>query len=184
MNILWTSITVLALAVMTFSAPQSVLNVCLDSCSQAVTAALGLAGIYCLWLGVFEVANRCRLVEGLAKCLGRLNRFLYGKIDSVAEQYISLNFASNLLGVGNAATPSAISAIEITERTETLSRSGAMLFVVNATSIQLLPTTVIGLRASMGSANPSDIVLPNLIATLVTSVVGVALVFCAYGRAK
>lgn len=184
MNILWTVITAVALAALTFADPQGVLTVCLDSCSQAVTTALGLAGVYCLWLGMFEVADRCRLVEGLAKCLGKLNKFLYGKINKVAEQYISLNFASNLLGVGNAATPSAISAVKVTEQTETLSRTGAMLFVVNATSIQLLPTTVIGLRASLGSANPSDIILPNLIATAITSVVGVALVFCAYGRAK
>ena len=59
-----------------------------------------------------------------------------------------------------------------------------MLFVVNATSVQLLPTTVIGLRASMGSADPSDIILPNLLATIVTSIVGIALVFVAYGKTK
>lgn len=184
MNILWTIITATALAALTFVDPQGVLGVCLDSCSQAVTTALSLCGIYCLWMGMFEVADRCRLVQGLAKCLSKLNKFLYGKIDKVAEQYISLNFASNLLGVGNAATPSAIAAIKRTEHAETLSRTGAMLFVVNATGVQLLPTTVIGLRASLGSVNPSDIILPNLIATVITSVVGVALVFCAYGRAK
>lgn len=184
MNIVWTVVTVAALAVLTVTAPQSMLTVCLDSCSQAVTTALGLMGIYCLWLGVFEVADRCKLVEGLSKCFKGLNKFLYGNVTAAAEQYISLNLASNLLGVGNAATPSAIAAIKETEHTETLSRSGAMLFVVNATSVQLIPTTVVGLRASMGSANPSDILLPNLVATLVTSVVGIALVFCAYGRAK
>ena len=89
-----------------------------------------------------------------------------------------------MLGVGNAATPSAIAAINVLEKDEKLSRAGAMLFVVNATSVQLIPTTVIGLRASMGSANPSDILLPNLISTIITSVVGVALVFVAYGKAK
>ena len=70
------------------------------------------------------------------------------------------------------------------EHDEKLSRAGAMLFVVNATSVQLLPTTVIGLRASLGSVNPSDIILPNFIATVITSVIGVALVFVAYGRPK
>ncbi len=184
MNIVWTVVTATALAALTFIEPQSVLSVCVDSCSQAVSAALGLCGVYCLWLGIFEVAERCKLVEGLSACFHRLNKFLYGNVSQAAERYISLNLASNMLGVGNAATPSAIAAIKETERGDTLSRTGAMLFVVNATSVQLIPATVIGLRASLGSANPSDILLPNLIATAFTSVVGVALVFCAYGRAK
>ncbi len=184
MNIVWTAVTLVALVALTVTQPQSVLTVCLDSCSQAVTTALGLMGVYCLWLGVFEVADRCRLVQGLSRCLGGLNKFLYGNVQKAAEQYISLNFASNLLGVGNAATPSAIAAVRELEHDEKLSRNGAMLFVVNATGVQLVPTTVMGLRAQLGSANPSDILLPNLLATLLTSIVGVALVFCVYGRAK
>lgn len=184
MNTVWTVATIVSLAALTFTDPQNVLSVCLDSCSQAVTTALGLCGIYCLWLGIFEVAERCKLVEGLSRCFARLNKFLYGNVSKAAEKYISLNLASNMLGVGNAATPSAIAAIRETEHDQRLSRSGAMLFVVNATSVQLVPTTVIGLRASLGSANPSDILLPNLISTALTSIVGVALVFCAYGRAK
>lgn len=184
MNIVWTVVTVLSLAVLTFVNPQGVLTVCLDSSAQALTTALGLCGVYCLWLGIFEVANECKLVEGLSRVFTRLNKWLYGNVEKTASDYISLNLASNLLGVGNAATPSAISAIQIMERDEKLSRSGAMLFVINATSVQLIPTTVIGLRASMGSTNPSDILLPNLLSTIVTSVVGVALVFAMYGRAK
>jgi spore maturation protein A len=70
------------------------------------------------------------------------------------------------------------------EQQEQLSRSGAMLFVVNATSVQLIPTTVIGLRASMGSTNSADIILPNLLATLATSVLGISLVFLFYGTSK
>lgn len=184
MNIVWTIVTILSLAVLTFTNPQGVLTVCLDSCTQALTTALGLCGVYCLWMGIFEVADRCKLVEGLSRILARLNKWLYGNIEQVASDYISLNLASNLLGVGNAATPSAISAIQVMEHEEKLSRSGAMLFVINATSVQLIPTTVIGLRASMGSASPSDILLPNLLSTIVTSVVGVALVFAMYGKAK
>ena len=184
MNIVWTVVTVVALLVLTITNPQSVLTVCLDSSAQALTTALSLCGVYCLWLGIFEVAEKCRLVEKLSLCFERLNKFLYGNVEKVASDYISLNLASNLLGVGNAATPSAIAAINVLEKDEKLSRAGAMLFVVNATSVQLIPTTVIGLRASMGSANPSDILLPNLISTIVTSVVGVALVFAAYGKMK
>ena len=184
MNIVWTVITVAALIALTVANPQSVLTVCLDSSSQALKTALELCAVYCVWLGIFKVAEECRLVEKLSKLLKPVNKWLYGNISEVAAGYVSLNLASNLLGVGNAATPSAISAIREVEHDEKLSRFGAMLFVVNATSVQLLPTTVIGLRASMGSANPSDIILPNLLATIVTSIVGVALIFVSYGKPK
>lgn len=184
MNIVWTVVTVVALLALTVANPQSVLTVCLDSSSQALTTALSLCGVYCLWLGIFEVAEKCQLVEKLSRCFARFNKFLYGNVEKAASEYISLNLASNLLGVGNAATPSAIAAINVMEKEEKLSRAGAMLFVVNATSVQLIPTTVIGLRASMGSANPSDILLPNLISTIITSIVGIALVFALYGKAK
>ena len=184
MNIVWTVTTIIALVGLTVVNPQAVLSVCVDSGAQALTTALGLAGVYCLWMGIFNVAEECRLVEKLAKCLEPLNKFLYGNVSRVASQYISLNFASNMLGVGNAATPSAIAAIKETEHDEKLSRTGAMLFVVNASGVQLVPTTVIGLRASLGSSNPSDVLLPNLLATLITCAVGVALVFLFYGRAR
>lgn len=184
MNIVWTVITIAALVALTVINPQSVLTVCLDSSSQALKTALELCAVYCVWLGIFKVAEECRLVEKLSKLLRPLNKWLYGNISEVAAGYVSLNLASNLLGVGNAATPSAISAIREVEHDDTLSRFGAMLFVVNATSVQLLPTTVIGLRASMGSANPSDIILPNLLATIATSVVGIALVFISYDKPK
>lgn len=184
MNIVWTVITIAALIALTATNPQSVLTVCLDSSSQALRTALELTAVYCVWLGMFKVAEECRLVEKLSKLLKPVNKWLYGNVSEVAAGYVSLNLASNLLGIGNAATPSAISAIREVEHDDKLSRFGVMLFVVNATSVQLLPTTVIGLRASLGSANPSDIILPNLIATVITSIIGVALVFIAYGKPK
>ena len=184
MNIVWTVTTIVALIGLTVVNPQAVLSVCVDSGAQALTTALGLTGVYCLWMGIFNVAEECRLVDKLAKCLEPLNKFLYGNVSRVASQYISLNFASNMLGVGNAATPSAIAAIKETEHNERLSRTGAMLFVVNASGVQLVPTTVIGIRASLGSVNPSDVLLPNLLATVATCVVGVVLVFLFYGRGK
>lgn len=183
MNIIWTITTIVALVALTITNPQSVLTVCVDSGTQAFTTALGLVGVYCLWLGVFQIAEECHLVEKLSKCFEPLNKLLYGKISKVASNYVSLNLASNLLGVGNAATPSAIAAIKETEHDEKLSRTGAMLFVINATSVQLIPTTVIGLRASFNSVNPADILVPNLISTFITSVLGIALVFIFYGKA-
>ena len=184
MNIVWTVTTIVALIGLTVVNPQAVLTVCVDSGAQALTTALGLTGVYCLWMGIFNIAEQCHLVDKLAKLLEPLNKFLYGNVSRVASQYISLNFASNMLGVGNAATPSAIAAIKEMEHDEKLSRTGAMLFVVNASGVQLVPTTVIGVRASLGSASPADVLLPNLLATVVTCVAGVALVFLFYGSGR
>lgn len=184
MNIVWTVITIAAIVALTITNPQSVLTVCLDSSSQALKTALELTAVYCVWLGVFRVAEECRLVEKLSKLLKPLNKWLYGNVSEVAAGYVSLNLASNMLGVGNAATPSAIAAIKEVEHDDKLSRFGVMLFVVNATGVQLVPTTVIGLRASLGSMNPADIVLPNFLATIVTSIIGITLVFIAYGKPR
>ena len=131
---------------------------------------------------MFEVAEKCNVVQTLAKVLSPINKWLFGKISPSASKCISLNMASNLLGIGNAATPSAIQAIQQTEKGTKLSRAGAMLFVINASGIQLVPTTVIGLRASFNSTNPSSILLPTLICNAISTVLGVALVSIAYKK--
>ncbi|MBQ2804997.1 MAG: hypothetical protein IJF10_03870 [Clostridia bacterium] len=184
MNIVWTSVVVVCLVAMAFSNPSGALTVCVQSMSQGISVAVELCAVYCLWMGVFAVAEKCLLVEKLANVCGGVLKWLFGSISPKAKGYIALNVASNLLGVGNASTPSAQSAIREMEHGSKLSRAGAMLFVINATSIQLVPTTVVGLRASCGSANPADIVLPTLLCTLATTVLGVAFVFLGYGVAK
>lgn len=181
MNIVWTAITIVSLATLTVTNPQSLVSVCVDSGAQALKTALELCGVYCLWLGIFNVAEDCKLVEKLAAKLKPINKLLYGNIPQEASEYISLNFASNLLGVGNAATPSAVEALKRTEKGEKLSFAGTMLFVVNASGVQLVPTTVIGLRAALGSANAADVVLPNFLSTAATSALGITLVFLFCG---
>lgn len=182
MNIVWTVATAVSLAVLMFVAPDKFLSVFIDGAETAVGFGVKLIAVYCVWLGIFEIADRCNAVQKLAKLLAPINRLLYGKIEAEAANYIALNEASNLLGVGNAATPSAIEAIRRLEHGETLSRAGAVLFVVNASGVQLVPTTVIGLRAQAGSASPSDILLPTFISTVLTAVVGIALVCLAYPK--
>lgn len=182
MNIVWTLATATSLFVLAITNPNAVVSVCVESGSKALRYAAELTAVYCLWMGVFNIAEQCRFVQGLAKAFRSVLKFLFGELDDETNNYISLNMASNLLGVGNAATPSAIEALKRTEKSQVLSRAGTMLFVVNASGIQLIPTTVIGLRAQLGSVNASDILLPTLLSTVVTSVVGVVLVFVAYGR--
>ena len=166
----------------TLTTPNELLALCVDSGTQAVQYTLQLVAVYALWQGVFCLAERCRLVEKLATVFNKLNSFLYGNITREASRYVSLNMASNLVGVGNAATPSAMQAIQEMEKGTKLSRGGAMLFVLNACGLQLVPTTVIGLRASHNSQNPSSILLPTIICTVVSVLLGVFLVCWAYPK--
>lgn len=184
MNAIWTAVTVTCFAIVTATNPNNVLTLCVQSATQALNYCFQLVAIYALWQGVFCVAERCNLVEKLSKLLSKLNNFLYGRVSEQANNYLALNMASNLVGVGNAATPSAIKAIQLMENNETLSRGGAMLFVINACGIQLVPTTVIGLRTTFQSQNPSAILLPTLICTMVSVMVGVLLVSFAYPLKK
>ena len=93
-------------------------------------------------------------------------------------KYISYNISANILGLGNASTPSGINAIKSMEKDLPKTKFAMlMLVVVNSTSIQLLPTTVIGIRASAGSVSPSDIILPSLFGSIISTLVGVLLLF-------
>lgn len=141
---------------------------------QAVTLSLSIAGAICLWSGVAKLMHCSGLSEKLAKLLrpllGRL--FPTAARDREAFRLICANFTANLLGLGNAATPMGIAAVK---RMQTLgSGDGASnemcrLVVLNTASIQLIPSTVSALRASMGAETPFDI-LPAVWITSICSV--------------
>lgn len=174
MNVIWTATTVAALIALCFSGGDA-LSVCIEGCTSAVTVCFGLCAVYCLWLGVFRVAEQCGVIDSLSRLLRPVIKALFGCVSPQAEKSIALNLASNVVGAGNAATPSAVQALAHTEKGEKLSRAGAMLFVLNACGVQMVPSTVIGLRASAGSAGAADILPVTIICTLVCAVVGAAL---------
>ena len=182
MNAIWTTLVLIGIVAITLKAPNGLLTVCVQSATQALDYALELVAIYALWQGVFCVAERCSLVEKLAKLMSKLNSFLYGNVCKEAKHYLSLNMASNLVGIGNASTPSAICAIKLMENGNKLTRGGAMLFVINACGLQLVPTTVIGLRTTFGSQNPTAILWPTILCTVTTLVLGVFLTNLAYPK--
>ena len=99
---------------------------------------------------------------------------------------IALNMSANILGLGNAATPMGLAAMKkLDQGKEKASHAIIMLIVVNATSIQLLPTTIIGLRTAAGSASAGDIILPTILCTIFTFVLGISLVLlCSKIRVK
>ena len=157
----------------------------LQGAEAAVELCLSMAGIICLWTGVMEIMSRCGLTEKLAKCFRPLLRRLLPRASGDTETLaaVSANLSANLLGLGNAATPLGIRAARRMARgTEGIaSHELCRLVVLNTASIQLLPTTVAGVRAACGCAAPFDI-LPAVWLSSVLSVTAGLLMARLLGR--
>ena len=126
-----------------------------------------------------QVATNASVIEKLTKVINPLINFLFPKMkkNEKIKREISMNMVANILGLGNAATPLGLKAMqsmqEENKEKDTLTDSMMMFIVINTASIQLIPTTVIAIRNSLGSNNPTSIVLPVWIATIVAAVAGV-----------
>ena len=159
MNAIFSAVFLIAAAIFLISDPNGFLPALLDGGQKAATLSLTLLAL------ADKLANR------LARPLGKLFR----SSDREALGYASQNIAANFLGLPGAPTPLGVKATQKFLAAKN-GYAADMLFVLNATSLQLLPTTVIALRAAAGSAAPADIFLPTLLATAVSSVLGAALV--------
>lgn len=168
--------------------PGETVNGMLDASAEAVELCISLCGIYAVWLGLLEILEASGLSEKLAKLLRPIIKRLFKGADEKVHKDIAINMSANMLGLGNAATPYGIRAMKgMDDGSGVATRPMIMLMVLNATSIQLLPTTTIGLRAAAGSASPADIILPTLIATFITCLTGICLVLLCgkiFGRRK
>jgi len=149
------------------------------STENTVTLVIGLLGIMCLWCGIMKVAQKSGLTDKIAKILKPVLRLLFKDAakDERALGAIVMNLTSNMFGLSNAATPFGIKAMEEMERLNknkgTASNDMALFLVLNAACIQLVPTTVISIRAACKSHNPGMIILPAVIATGTAAIVGV-----------
>lgn len=158
---------------------EAVNDAIMNSAGTSVTMAFSLIGIYCLWLGILKIAEAAGIVEMMARKLRKILAFLFKGVSrgSDAMGYISLNIVANMLGMGNAATPFGLKAMDelqkLNKNKKVASDAMCMLLIINTSSVQLLPLTLIGLRSAAGSANPAEITLTSLIATAVTTAVGI-----------
>ena len=151
----------------------------LEGADSALELMLGLGGSYILWLGIMKVAERAGLVTALSRKMEKPLRLLMPNVGSAAAP-ITLNLAANFFGLGNAATPFGIEAMkELTknrgERSSIASNDVCMFLALNSSCIQLIPTCVIAIRAACGSANPSSIILPTLISSILSSILTIIL---------
>lgn len=174
---LWTSMVVLSLVFAALSGNLSSLaTAALEGAQSAVDLCLAMSGVMCLWTGVMEVMNRCGLTEYLARLFRPLLRLLLPRAsrDSETLAAISANLAADMLGLGNAATPLGIRAARRMSRgcEGIASDELCLLVVLNTASIQLIPSTLAGVRASLGAADPFDILFPVWLVSVLSVAVG------------
>ncbi len=168
----------LGTAALLIANPSATFSSMLDASASAVELCISLCAIYAVWLGLLEILDQSGLSDKLAKVLRPIIKKLFKDSNEKTQKDIAINISANMLGLGNAATPYGIKAMKgLDDGSGIANQSMIMLMVLNATSIQLIPSTTIGLRAAAGSANAGDIILPTLIATLISCFTGIFLVF-------
>lgn len=163
---------------LTVTAPNSILGTMIAAGASGVQLTITLAGIYIVWMGVIQVAVDAGLIDALARACRPVIRFLFGEQSDEVNALLATNISANMIGAGNAATPAAIDAIEkmSTPDMTCATTPMIMLFVLSATSLQILPTTVLGILEEAGAANAAGIILPTIITSTLITVMGVILV--------
>ncbi|MBE5756609.1 MAG: nucleoside recognition protein [Clostridiales bacterium] len=176
MNLVFTLVFLISIIFLCFISPDTVLSAMLTGGEKALTLSLQVVTVYAVWLGVFEIMDRSGLSQKIAKWLKPFIRFLFGDVSKEANEYMTLNISANLLGMSGGTTPMGIKSVLALENDKNSYYAIVMFFVINATSVQLIPSSILALRTSMGSINPSDIILPTILATLLSTIIGILLV--------
>ena len=163
----------------------------IQASKEAVTLCITMLGVMTLWTGVLEIGHRSGLVDQLARKMGPVLTFLFPRLDpdGEASKQISVNMIANILGLGWAATPAGLKAMEELKKVEEERRKGGAarqegtasnemctFLIINISSLQLIPMNMIAYRSQYGSVNPTAIVGPALAATFISTVV--AVIFC------
>ena len=180
LNILWPIFIILSFIYALISGKvNEVNNGIFTSLSDAVQLSITFLGTICLWNGIMEIAKKTSLINKMTNFLKPFINFLFPELkeNKIAKQEISMNMIANILGLGNAATPLGIKAKKTMQKDnkakDTLTNSMMMFIVINTASLQLIPTNVIAIRTSLNSGNPTSIILPVWIATVIAAVVGI-----------
>jgi spore maturation protein A len=153
----------------------------LTGAKEAVAVCIGLISILVFWMGMMRIAQDAGLLEKLARLLRPVVRFLFPSVppNHPAMGYILSNISANLFGLGNAATPMGIKAMEELKKmnpdSKTASPAMCTLLALNTSGFTLIPTTIIGLRMKYGSADPAEIIGTTLLATLCSTLVAILL---------
>ena len=163
LNTIWAGMILLAFFTAVLNGRLSALSAALgDGAQKAVETALCLVGGMCFWSGLMRIAEQAGLVRKFSACIAPVTARLFPEYaqNTAVQEKIALNMAANIFGMGNAATPAGLAAMDEMQRVHkgSMPTKGMILFVVmNTAAFQLIPSSVVMLRSSYGSAAPYDI---------------------------
>lgn len=195
LNYLWAGMILAGIIFGAFNGRiEEITTAALDSSREAVTLCITMIGVMAFWMGIMEIASRAGIIGMASKKLRPVIRFLFPNLPEghKAEEHIAVNFIANFLGLGWAATPAGLKAMEELEKLEDVRRKEKVskmarkkgiasnemctFLIINISSLQLIPVNVIAYRSQYGSANPAGIVGAGILATAVST--GAAVIFC------
>lgn len=152
-----------------------VFSMFLSGGQESVELVMEMAGTFGIFCGLMNVLSQAGGMEWLNRRLRRPLHFLLGEVNAQALSYATVNLAANMLGLGNAATPAGIKAAKALADGPRATPALCMFLVINASSVQLIPSTVIALRAAHGAAHPEAVVVPGLLSTALSTAAGILL---------
>ncbi|QZY57594.1 spore maturation protein [Crassaminicella profunda] len=180
MNIIWFIMIIVGMAVAVLTQNTHVINdAVIKNTQEAVVFAIGLTGIMAVWLGLMNIAEKSGLIKKIGRIMSPFIRLLYPEIpkDHPAISSIVMNMVANMFGAGNSATALGLKTMEELQRMNhhknTASNAMCMFLVINMSSIQLIPLSVLKIRADAGSLDATEIIGTSLVATAVSTIVGI-----------
>lgn len=195
MNYLWACMILIGVVFAAFNGTlPAITNAALDSAKEAVTLCITMTGVMSFWVGLMKIAEESGIIVGLSRRLEPFLRFLFPNLPKghVANEYIATNMIANVFGLGWAATPAGLKAMEALQELnlEDCRKHGTgkyrapdiatdemcTFLIINISSLQLIPVNIIAYRGQYGSVNPTAIVGPALLATICSTLV--AIIFC------
>jgi spore maturation protein A len=182
LNLIWLGLIVIGIVTAMFTGNvQAVTDAAIEYANLAVEICIGLIGMMTLWLGIMKIAEKAGLTQKLGILLSPIMTRLFKDVpkEHPAMGAMLMNISANMLGLGNAATPLGIKAMQeledLNKHKGIASDSQIMFLAINTSSVTLIPATVIGLRVSAGSSNPTEVVGAIILATAVSTITAVIL---------
>lgn len=183
MNKIWIILFISSIIAICFYDPSKVLSGLLSASNNAVKLSFELCAIYAIWIGIFSILEQSGLSKKVSKLLNPIINKIFGKnnLSDESKKYVSMNISANLLGMSGAATPLGIKAIGSMQKDNKnkniITFPMIMLIAISCSSVQLLPTSIIGMLANAGSKNPTSIVLPSIICSLLSTTITILIVY-------
>jgi len=179
MSKIWSFIIIVGIIVACFMGNvETVIDSVMNGSKSSIENVINLTGMMCFWSGMFKILSETKILKIFAKKFSKILYLLFDrkKLSEEAVEYMSLNITSNMIGVGNAATINGIKSIKelqkINDKKDTPNNNMTTFIVLNAASLQIIPTNMIAMRALYNSVSPTAIVIPIWIVTITSLIVG------------